>query len=325
MGNKVSILGAGAFGTSIATLLADNGYDVSIWCYELELVDFINNDHKNKLYFPGFKLNNNITATNSLKEALSGSQFIFEAIPVKFLKKILLDAKEFINKDQIFVTLSKGIENNSLLFPTQIINNLFKNKVAILSGPNFAKEIAEKKYTVTVVATTYNQVGINLKNILENNYFKVELTDDVIGVQVGAALKNLISLLIGIAHGYDSGQNSIAFLITKGLQEIAKISKIFGGNQETIYGLSGFGDLILSATGDLGRNLKRGKEIGKLKSNNQFDYEKFFKNKILPESINTIQSVYQIIKSKKLDLPLCIGVYKLVFENISWDDFLKEI
>ncbi len=325
MGSKITILGAGAFGTSIATLLSENGYNVSIWCYESELVDFINNDHENKLYFPGFRLNNNITATNSLKEALSGSQFIFEAIPVKFLKKILLDAKEFINKDQIFVALSKGIEKDSLLFSTQIINNLLENKVVVLSGPNFAKEIAEKKHTVSVIATKDKQIGINLKNILENDYFKIEVTDDVVGVQVGAALKNLISLLVGIAHGHDSGQNSIAFFITKGLQEIAQLSKIFGGNQETIYGLSGFGDLILSATGSLGRNLKIGKEIGKLKSNNKFDHEKFFENKILPESINTIQSTYQIIKSRKLDLPLCMGVYKLVYEKLFWDDFLKEI
>lgn len=325
MSNKVTILGAGAFGTSIATVLAENGFNVSLWSYEFELVDLINNDHENKLYFPDFKLNKNITATNDLKDALSGSQFIFEAIPVKFLQKILLDTKEFITKDQIFVSLSKGIEKDSLLLPTQIINNLFPNKIAVMSGPSFAKEIAEKKYTAIVIASKDKQVCDSLKGLLENNYFKVELSNDVIGVQVGAAFKNLISLLVGIAHGSSAGQNAIAMLITKGLQEIDQFVQILGGEQKTVCGLSGFGDLILSSTGDLGRNLKMGKEIGNLKSKNQFDYEKFFENKILPEGINTVQSVYQLIKNKKIDSPLCMGAYKLVFEKLAWDDFLNLI
>ncbi|MBD3272987.1 hypothetical protein GF385_01390, partial [Candidatus Dependentiae bacterium] len=228
---NVTILGAGAFGTSISTILAENGYKVLLWCHESELVDYINNDHINKLFFPDFKLNENIMATNSFEKALSHSKYIFQAIPVKFLRKVLLNAKNFVKKEHVFISLSKGMENESLFLPSQIINELFENKVAVLSGPNFAKEIAQKKYTASVLASDDEDLGIELKKILQNNYFNIELSNDVIGVQVGAALKNLVSVLVGFAKGSKAAENTIALLITKSFKEIVELCKILGGNE----------------------------------------------------------------------------------------------
>jgi glycerol-3-phosphate dehydrogenase (NAD(P)+) len=325
MSCKITILGAGAFGTSMATVLANNGYEVLLWAYEKDLVESVNSKHQNNLYFPNFKLDEKIKATNNLKDAFEFSKNIIQAIPVKFLRNVLMQTKDFVQSEHVFVSLSKGIEKDSLLFPTQIIKDIFQNNVAVLSGPSFAQEIAEKKYTVTTLATENKNLGLELKKIFENDYFKIEQSTDLIGVQVGGAFKNLVSVLIGIAKGSGAGHNIIAYLITKGLHEMAQLSEKLSGEHQTVYGISGFGDLILSATGLLGRNLEIGEQIGKLKNQSNFDPKMFFKDKILPEGINTIESTKQLLDKLNLNLKFFNGTYKLVFDDLDFYKFLKEI
>lgn len=325
MKGKVTILGAGAFGTSIATVLANNGYEVSLWSYESELVDQINLDHENKIYFSGFKLDEKISATNNLKEALLGSEIVFQAIPVEFLKKIFEKTKSFIKPDQIIVSLSKGIEDSTYMLPSQIIDKTLnlKNEIAVLAGPNFAKEIAEKKLTASVLASKNELIVDKLKSILNNDYFKIEYSADIIGVQVGSALKNVVSLLIGISKGFGLSNNTIAYFLTKGFEELSQVIKVFGGDKLTAYGLSGFGDLYLSSTSSLGRNFSLGKEIGISLKSGSFNKELFFKDKILPESINSIISLNNFIVKNDLSLNYLSIPYKLIFENKEFSRFLK--
>lgn len=325
MGKKVSILGAGSFGTSIATVLANNGYEVLLWAYEKELVESINLRNENDLHFPNIKLDKKIIATNSLEELFEYSKYIIEAIPVKFMRKILVESKSYVRDKSVFVSVSKGIEKDSLLFPTQIIKEIFSNKVAAISGPSFAREIIDKKYTAVVLASYDTNLSLELKKIFENDYFKIELSNDLIGVQVGGALKNVISVLIGIAKSSGAGQNTIAYLMTKSLSEIAQLSAKLNGKYKTVYGISGFGDLILSAMGTLGRNLEIGKQIGQLKNQNNFDSVIFFKDKVLPEGINTVQSTKQLLEKLHLDFKIFNGTYKLIFENLDFNHFLKEL
>ncbi len=321
MKGKISILGAGAFGTSIATILANNDYEVSLWAYEESVVNQINFEHENKTYFAGFKLSENITATTSLQESTKDSNILFIAIPVKYLRTILEKTKEFIIPDQIMVSLSKGIEGSTFLFPTQIIQDLLninKDNILVLAGPNFAHEIAEKRQTYSVIAGNNKDVANTVKNALENDFFKTEVSGDIIGVQVGAALKNIISLLAGLISGLDLGQNYLAYLVSKSFQEVATFSKELGGQPETIYGISGFGDLYLSSTNSIGRNYSIGLEIGKLIKENNFNKDLFFKDKILPEGINTLVSLHNYVIKHKLDLKFLSLAYDIIFEG-KWE------
>lgn len=322
MESKVTILGGGAFGTSIATLLANNGYDVSLWCYEKEVVDQINNEHENKKFFPSFRLDEKIKATLDLKEALSGSKFVFQAIPVKFLRDILTKAKDYFTENQIIISLSKGIEQESFLLPTQIINDVLhrKEKVFSMAGPNFAKEIAQKYYTSTILAGDENDLLNDIRNILQNDYFKVYFSDDLIGVQVGSALKNVITLAAGIIKGaFPEHSNLLASAITIGLLETAQLTKVLGGKEKSIYDLSGLGDLILTSTGNLSRNLKFGILFGQGKTIDQVQKE----IPVLPEGLNTVKSVYDFAKNNNLDLPICTNIYEVIFENKDIHDFIK--
>ncbi|MFC1894472.1 NAD(P)H-dependent glycerol-3-phosphate dehydrogenase [Candidatus Dependentiae bacterium] len=323
MKQVVTVLGSGAFGTSVAQLLADNGHTVNLWCYEKDVGLDIQNNSENKKYLPGIKLNPNINPTSELNIALQDSKCIFEAIPVKFLRKILIQAKSFLKNEQILVVLSKGIEQDTLLLPTQILDDVFDNQIkkAVMAGPNFASEIVKRFNTATLVASGDKKINQDIKKLLSNDYFKVKLSSDVIGIQVGGAIKNVICLASGFIQGFCGSRNSLAFLLTNGLQEMEKLAVCLGGKKETIYGLSGFGDLVLSATSNLSKNNRVGNLIGQGKTID--DLKKEFTT--LPEGINTVVSIYDLIKKCDLDLPICKQTYKVIFEGKSIKEFLNDI
>ena len=316
MGENIAILGGGAFGTSMASLLVDNGCSVSLWCYEKEVCDSIKINQENKTYLPGIKLSAEIKTTNDIQEVVERSKWIFLAMPVEFLRNVLEQIKPFVKKEQILVCLSKGIEQDSLLFPVGIVEDIlgFDFSKALISGPNFAKEIVQKCETATVVGAQEESVAQELIKLLSNSYFKPQFCDDLIGVQVGGAVKNVYALAAGMVS---TSCNSSALLITQGLLEMAKLSEFLGGKKETVYGLSGLGDLILSTTGLLSKNLRAGKLLQEGKSLD--DLKKEFK--VLPEGINTLKSVYQLIQKHKLDLPICKATYETVFEGKAFKVF----
>ena len=323
MPNTICVIGEGAFGTAIATLIANNGYKVNLWCHNPKNAESINLKQINQEFFPDKILNKNIYATTNLQEALHEADFIFEAIPVKFLRSVFVQAQPFVNKNQVWVILSKGIEQHSLLFPSQVLDDVFKFNVekVVLAGPSFAKEIIEKKLTTVNLACSNLEIGYNVQRILDNQYFKTYAISDVIGAQICSALKNVISLAIGIADGANYGDNSKGFLLTLGLNEIKKIILHFNGSVDTINDLCGIGDLVISAFGDLGRNFKVGQMLGTGKNLQAILQE----TNLIPESANTLQSINELIKKEKLDLPFCEGIYKIVFEAKKVEDFFKEI
>ncbi|MCK4650853.1 NAD(P)-dependent glycerol-3-phosphate dehydrogenase [Candidatus Babeliales bacterium] len=319
MYENVTVLGAGVFGTAIATLLSNNGHKVKLWCYEKQVAQDIESHRENKIYLSGVKLDSNITATDNLEEAIADNKWVFQAIPVKFLRSILQNVKNFVSDNQIIVSLSKGIEQESFLLPTDIIKDVLGSKIktAVMCGPNFAKEIVQKYYTATTIAADDKSVAKDLALILSSSYFKTYLSDDIVGVQVGGAIKNVITLAVGMVNG---SQNTIAFVLTRGLIEMARLAKHFGGKSQTIYGLSGFGDLVLSSTGTFSRNLMAGKLLGERKSLDKVKVEL----RVLPEGINTVQSIHQLIKKSDLQMPICVAVYKTIFEQGCFGDFLED-
>ncbi len=320
---RVAIIGEGAWGTAVATLLAHNGYRVTIWCYNEDVVDQINEGHRNKKFLSDVSLAESIWATADMKEALCDSEWIFEAIPVQFLRSVLQGAKSCFDANQKWVVLSKGIEQDTLLFPTQIIDDVFgvSVKKTVFAGPSFAQDVAKKQITAVTVAAPDCQLGQELQQMLANEYFRPYITTDMMGVQVGAALKNVITLGVGMLDGAGYTDNAKAFILTRGLHEMVQLAQSMGGRQETIYGLSGVGDLVLTAMGSLSRNLEVGKRLGKGQSLDAILKETGY----IPEGINTVKSVYQLIKKQNLDLPICRGLYEVIFTDVTIQDTLQRL
>ena len=324
MKKSITILGAGAFGTSIATLLGNNGFEVVLWSHESQVVSEIEKDRENKTYLSGIKLGSSIIPTTDLKLAVQSSEWIFEAIPVKFLRSVFDLAKEFISQDQKIVILSKGIEQNTHLLPSQVVDDVLGGKAvtqAVMAGPNFARELASNFYSAATVACADKIMGQELCAILNNSYFKTNFTTDIIGVQAGGAIKNVLTLAVGILQGITSSQNTQAMLLTNGLKEIASIVDSLGGDRETVYGFSGLGDLLLTATGTLSRNLQAGRLLGQGKSLD--DLKDYFP--ALPEGINTLKSVYFLINKYNLDLPVCLFAYKAIYEDTDIKHLFRKI
>ncbi|MFH1831214.1 MAG: NAD(P)H-dependent glycerol-3-phosphate dehydrogenase [bacterium] len=357
---KITILGAGAWGTAIATLLAHNDHHVTLWCHEPEITYEITKQHTNSQYLPDITLSPKINATTNLEEAITGASLIFEAIPVKFLRQIIeqvlatdptcrhprLACPSCFDKLSMsthpavpgeasreawepvegrapsWVILSKGIEQKTRLLPSQIIQDVLKAPInyAVLGGPSFAKELADRQFTTATIASTNSKLITQLDTLLNNNYFKTFPSQDPIGTQICGAIKNVFALIIGIAYGSGHKENTASYLITQGLREIAYLIKHLGGDPQTAYGLSGLGDLILSCTGTLGKNLKAGRLLAQDRS-----IENLSLNfKTLPEGLNTLLSLRELIERDNLHMPLCHAAYKFIFQNEPFSIFLDQ-
>jgi len=267
----------------------------------------------NERYLPGQTLFERIIPTTSLEDAIRGSTWVFEAIPVQYLRSVIQKAAPFFTEDKIWVALSKGIEQNTLLLPTQIIDDVCGTmyKKAACAGPTFAADLARKQVSAASVAATNPELAHELQKILVNDYFTPVLSNDLIGVQIGGAVKNVITLGVGMLDGAGYTDNTKAFLVTRGLQEMEIIAKAFGANPETVYGLSGIGDLMLTALGKLSRNLAVGKRLGK------GDALQTILDELghVSEGINTVQSMRQLSEKKNLQLPICNAVYEIIFAD----------
>ncbi len=322
MKHTVTVLGEGAWGTAVALLLASKGHRVILWCHNEQNAKALATTRKNEIYFPEHKLGDLIEPTADMQHALS-SRYIFEAIPVKYLRSVLQQARLHARTEHVWISLSKGIEQHTLLFPSQIIKELIPqlSAIAVVSGPSFAQEVAEQKITALTVAAQDCDVAIQIQKMVASSYIKPYTSTDMIGVQVGGALKNVISLGIGIAHGAKLSENSKAFLFTRGFREILLLTKLLGGRQETLMGLSGIGDLVMSAYGILGRN----RACGELLGSGMSLAEVSKKYDVLPESINTVKSVYEMAQKYEAEMPVCTGIYRCVYERYSMQKLLNEL
>jgi len=320
---QVAVLGEGAWGTAIATVLAHNGYTVKLWCNDPEVVQSIKNDCVNKRYMPDVVLPKTIIPTESLEQSLADVEWIFNVTPVKFLRSVLQKAQPFLKFGQRCVLLSKGIEQDTLMLPAQIVDDVLGMDVekAVCVGPSFADEVVKKRFTAVVVASNKKEYTQQVKTLLENDYFKVFESSDMIGAQVGSALKNVIALGIGILDGAGYEENAKAFVLTKALGDMVTCAQALGGKKETMYGLSGVGDLILTCKGGLSRNVMVGRHFGQGES-----FEKVIKEKgVTPEGVNTAQSIHELSQKHSIKLPVCEGIYDIVFEGKSVDKFLMDL
>lgn len=320
----IAVLGDGAWGTAVATVLAANGSRVLLWCHDEQVLSQIQATTRcNQRYLPGIVLDEKITPVNSLQYVLENTQWVFQAIPVQFMRIVFTQAKPYCRPDHRFVSLSKGIEKDTHMFATQIIENVLGSgySQAVISGPSFARNVARKELTGLVVATVEQQIAADLKVLLENSYCRLTVTHDCTGVEIAGAYKNVIALAAGILQGAGYGENTQALVLTKGFQELIQLSEVFDAKSDTFYGLCGFGDLMLTCLSSQSRNVQAGKLIG---AGASYEQAVASINGVV-EGFNTVQTIMQLAYKNDLKLCLCQGVHDVIFNGLCIQDMLTRI
>lgn len=312
----LGVIGAGSWGTALAHILAENFDRVLIWDINRSVLEDIKNYSINRLYHPEIKLNPKISPEYDLQSLVEISDVTIVAVPTQYIRQTLSGLK--VEREKFVVCASKGIEIETLKLVSQVIQEslgIDKDFIYALSGPSFAKEVIRGLPTAITLAGEVEK-GKKLQKLLSASSFRVYLSDDITGVEVGGAIKNVIAIACGISDGLGMGNNARASLITRGLFEISKVVKVYGGNPQTVYGLSGLGDLVLTATGDLSRNRTFGMLIGKGLSVEEAEKEvqQVIEGKTTVEAVRRISRVYGV------ELPISEMVYRIVYEGLNPKD-----
>jgi glycerol-3-phosphate dehydrogenase (NAD(P)+) len=312
---RACIIGSGSFGTALSTVLAAHCDQVRIWGRDEKLVAAINERKENPVYLPGIPLPQSLSASTSLEEALSGCELVVSATPSHATREVIIRARPYLPKQIPLITVSKGIENDSLLTMTEVLEDSlpeeFHPYLAVLSGPSFAKEMVRRLPTAVTVAARWEKVAQRCQALLQTDSFRTYTSSDVIGVQVGGALKNVIAIAAGIADGLGFGHNARAAIITRGLAEMTRIAVRKGSNPLTLSGLSGMGDLVLTCTGELSRNRGVGVELGRGRPLQQVLGEM----KEVAEGVKTAKSARDMARTLGVELPICEQVYAIMYDG----------
>lgn len=322
---KISVIGAGSFGTAISQLFSLKHKDVHLWVYEEDVYNMILRERENKVFMPGFKLSEEIIPHLKMEDALKGSKFIFVAVPSHVFRFVLSSMKAYIPEDAIIVSVTKGVENKTNFVMTEVIEDVlsrhFLDRVCVLSGPSFAKEVIEGKPTLVVVASKDIEKAEEVQKFFSTETFRIYTSDDVMGVELGGALKNVIAIAAGICEGMGLGYNAMAALITRGLAEMTRLGVALGANPLTFKGLSGVGDLILTCTGSLSRNRQVGIKLAEGHSIEKIQNEM----RMVAEGVKTSYSVYELAKKYEVDMPISTEVYKIIYHNKNPKTALREL
>ena len=320
----VTIFGAGSWGTAIAKNISDNGYRVKLWAKEEEVVDSIVKLKENKLYLPGIKLSSLIHPTNSLDSDLFDSDFLIFSIPTQFIRSSLISMKNMIPKDSILINTSKGIEQSSMKPICSIFKDILPRvarRYVTMSGPSFAYDVAMRLPTSVTLASTNPLLLPGAMKIFENENFKTYTSNDVVGVELGGSLKNVIAIGAGILDGLQSSESTKAAFITRGLKEIRTLSKFLGAKNITFMGLSGIGDLMLTAYGKQSRNRSLGVHIGKGQNIRKI----LSSTTTVAEGFYTSEAIYQLTKKYKIHSPIIESIYKILYKNSDPKKMVKNL
>jgi len=310
---NVGVIGAGSWGTALSQVLALNGHNVDLWAFEEEVHRQIERDRENKLFLPGVALAGNIHAGCDLQWAAADKEIVVLVVPSHVYRGVLERLVPFIRPDSVILSAAKGIENDTLCLMSDLLKELlpssFHGRLAFLSGPSFAREVARKLPTAVTVAAYDEKVACDVQRIFSNDFFRVYTSSDVTGVELGGALKNVIAIAAGVTEGLALGGNALAALITRGLAEISRFGMALGADRLTFSGLAGIGDLVLTCTGQLSRNRTVGFDLGK--------------GRVLPdilgsmvmvaEGVRTAKSVYDMSRREGIELPICSQVYRILY------------
>lgn len=322
---KISVIGAGSFGTALASLFSLTHERVYLWVYENDVYEDIINNRENSIFMPGMKLDENIIPTRSMQEAVENSDVIFIAVPSHVVRVVMKQIKGFLSDKTIIVSVAKGIENETNYLMVEVITDVLgteiEKNVCVLSGPSFAKEVGEKKPTLVVVASKNLEKAKYVQKHFSSPTFRIYTSDDVVGVELGGSVKNVIAIAAGMCDGMQLGYNGMAALITRGLAEMTRLGVAMGANPLTFKGLSGLGDLVLTCTGALSRNRQVGVKLAMGKKIDEIQKEM----RMVAEGVKTSRSVYDLSKKYKVEMPICQSVYEILYEDRSPIEALKDL
>ena len=312
---NISIIGSGSWGVAIAIHLAKLGHNIKVWSFSQEECDIINNEKRCK-FLPKVELPDGIKCTTSHEEAIEGTDFIIHVTPSKFTRNIVKQYKQYVTNQPI-VICSKGFEKDNLMTLDEVIQEEIPNaKIAVLSGPSHAEEVSVSLETVLVVASKHDAVLKLVQESFMSNKMRIYTSRDVKGVELGGALKNIIAFCAGVAAGIGLGDNTFAALITRGLAELTRLGIALGGQKDTLYGLSGLGDLIVTCLSEHSRNRRAGKLIGQGKTLDEAKQEVG----MVIESIDNIEVAHELGKLHNIEMPIVEAVYGILYEGLKAEE-----
>ena len=326
MSKQIGVIGAGSFGIALAFLLSNNGHDVTVWSRSQASVDKLIAYHGNEEKLPGVILNDSVKFTSSMQQAVSGKDMVVLVVPSAHMRETVKLVAPFIDTESddqpIIVNCTKGIEESTLMVMIDVIlDELHGARVCVLSGPSHAEEVGKKLPTTIVVGAFDKETAKEVQNVFMNDVFRVYISPDMLGIEIGAALKNVIALAAGMADGYGLGDNAKAALITRGIAEISRLGMAMGGKFESFAGLSGIGDLVVTCASMHSRNRRAGILIGQGKSMQ----EAMDEVKMVVEGVYSAKAALALARQYDVDMPIVQGVNEILFEGKSVEEGITEL
>ncbi len=325
MNKEVAIIGAGGWGTALAIMLGEKKANLALWIRNPDVYKEIKNKRENGRYLPGVSIPFSIYPTMKIDDAIKDREVVFLAVPSKAIRAICKEMASYLKPGTIIVNLAKGLEDESFLrmssVITQELTNLENQQIAVLSGPNHAEEVSRKLPTATVIASNNYKTAEKVQDVVSTAYFRPYTNDDLIGVETGGALKNVIAIGAGIIDGLNMGDNTKAALLTRGLTEISRLGVAMGARQGTYAGLSGLGDLFVTCSSKHSRNRAVGVRLGRGEELSDI----LEKMQTVAEGINTTKVAYKLSKKYNVDMPITEEIYKVLFESKKASDALESL
>ncbi len=322
---KLAIIGAGSWGTALATVLAPRFHVVGLWVYEGDLAERMARTRQNDIYLPGPELPSNVKVTTKLGTALDQAAVVLSVMPSHLVRGLYTQMLPYVRESMVFVSATKGLENGTLLRMSEIIRDVLRPRceprVAVLSGPTFAKEVAHFEPTALVVASEDAALNETVQSALAGPTFRIYTSQDPIGVEIGASIKNVVAIGAGVLHGMGLGHNSMAALITRGLAEMSRLAVALGGRAQTLSGLAGLGDLVLTCTGDLSRNrtvgvaLAHGHKLDEIVGN----------MRMVAEGIKTTNAAVDLARRHSVEMPIADQMFQMLHYGVSPRDAIRRL
>ncbi len=310
----IGVIGAGSWGTALAKMLAESGHDVTLWAHRAEVARDITTTRENTTYLPGFPLPVTLRATADLAQATRDKDVLLSVSPSHVVRTVMTEAMTHLTGDPYLVTASKGIEEASLLTMAgvleEIVGSAHAGRVCALSGPSFAREVAARMPTAVTIGARDHEVSATVQRVFTTGYFRVYSSDDLIGVEVGGAVKNVIAIAAGVSDGLGFGSNTRAALITRGIAETARLGTALGANPITLSGLAGVGDLVLTCTGELSRNRNVGLRLGRGEALADIVGDM----KMVAEGVKNARSVHALAAKLGVEMPITEQMYAMLYE-----------
>jgi len=312
---KIGILGAGGWGTALSVVLHYNKHSISLWEFNKDLAEKFRLSRENERFLPGIKIPSEINITSDLKEAVNEKEIVIFTVPSHVVREVAEKIKNFDVKDKITISAVKGIENETLYRMTEVLKDvlidLSNDNLAVLSGPSHAEEVSRKIPTAVTIASRNSELAIHLQKVFMNPFFRVYASEDIMGIELGGSLKNVIAIAAGICDGAQLGDNTKAALLTRGIAEITRLGVAMGAEPKTFSGLTGIGDLIVTCYSTHSRNRFVGEQIGKGKK-----LQDILKDMVMvAEGIKTAESAYQLSIKYNVETPIIEKVYNILFNN----------